>query len=219
MGKCLPFQPDKGQHIRPYHCLEMKKIRLLLYYLFCYPVYKLRLGGIGSRSRLVKATVDGHKRIFIGNKVYVNTGGWLACDPLTGNEKASLTIGDGTYIGRYCHIYSTSKIEIGRKVLMADKVYLSDNLHGHTAVNLPVIDQPIQQVNPVFIGDGAWLGENVCVIGASVGKNSVIGANSVVTKDIPDFCVAVGAPAVIIKRYNFETNKWCKTDKLGNIQP
>lgn len=197
----------------------MKKISLLLYYLFSYPVLKLRLGDIGSRSRLVNATIDGHKRVFIGSKVFVNTGGWLACMPLTGNEKASLTIGDGTYIGRYCHIYSTSKIEIGRKVLMADKVYLSDNLHGHTNVNLPVIDQPIQQVNPVFIGDGAWLGENVCVIGASVGKNSVIGANSVVTKDIPDFCVAVGVPAVIIKRYNFETNQWCKTDKLGNIQP
>lgn len=137
--------------------------------------------------------------------------------PLTGNTDARLTIGDGTYIGRFCHIYATSKIEIGRKVLIADKVYLSDNLHGHSDIDLPVIDQPVQQTNPVLIGDGAWLGENVCVIGASVGKNSVIGANSVVTKDIPDFCVAVGAPASIIKRYNFETNQWCKTDKQGNF--
>jgi acetyltransferase-like isoleucine patch superfamily enzyme len=195
----------------------MKKIRLLLYYIFTYPTYKMLLGGIGTRSRLIRATIDGHKRVFIGNKVYINTGGWLACEPLTGNINAQLHIGDGTYIGRFCHIYATSKIEVGHKVLMADKVYLSDNLHGHADITQPVIDQPVQQVNPVIIGDGAWLGENVCVIGASVGKNSVIGANSVVTKDIPDFCVAVGAPAVIIKRYNFETKQWCKTDKLGNF--
>ncbi|MBK6935738.1 MAG: acyltransferase [Chitinophagaceae bacterium] len=195
----------------------MKKIKLLLYYLFIYPVYKLKLGAVGSRSRLIRSSIDGHKRIFIGSRVYINSGGWLACMPLTGNTDARLTIGDGTYIGRFCHIYATSKIEIGRKVLIADKVYLSDNLHGHSDIDLPVIDQPVQQTNPVLIGDGAWLGENVCVIGASVGKNSVIGANSVVTKDIPDFCVAVGAPASIIKRYNFETNQWCKTDKQGNF--
>ncbi len=106
--------------------------------------------------------------------------------------------------GRFSHIYATSKIEIGKKVLMADKVYLSDNLHGHVNVELPVIDQPIEQTKPVIIGDGAWLGENACVIGASVGKNAVVGANSVVTKDIPDYAVAVGAPAYIIKRFDFE---------------
>jgi acetyltransferase-like isoleucine patch superfamily enzyme len=55
---------------------------------------------------------------------------------------------------------------------------------------------------------GAWLGENVCVIGASIGKNSVIGANSVVTKNIPDYCVAVGSPAKVIKKYNVEKQIW-----------
>ena len=100
---------------------------------------------------------------------------------------------------------------------MADKVYLSDNLHSYLNIDLPVIDQQIQQTNPVLIGDGAWIGENVCVIGASVGRNSVIGANSVVTKDIPDYCIAVGSPAIIIKRYNADTKQWCKTDKEGQF--
>jgi len=195
----------------------LRKINLLFYYLFRYPAYKFLLGKIGSSTRLINPKIDGHSRIFIGSKVYISDKGWLACEPLTGDENCSLTIGDGTYIGRFSHIYSTSKIEIGKKVLMADKVYLSDNLHSYANIDLPVIDQPIQQTNPVIIGDGAWIGENVCVIGASVGKNSVIGANSVVTKDIPDYCIAVGSPAIIIKRYNADTKQWCKTDKEGQF--
>ena len=195
----------------------LRKIDLLFYYLFKYPVYKILFAKIGSRSRLLGTRVEGYNRIQIGSKVYINTGGWLACIPLTGNADCLLSIGDGTYIGRYSHIYATSKIEIGKKVLMADKVYLSDNLHGYKNINLPVIDQPVEQLHPVIIKDGAWLGENVCVVGATVGKNSVVGANSVVTKDIPDHCVAVGSPAIIIKRYDFKKNEWCKTDKEGNF--
>lgn len=190
---------------------------MLAYKLLKYPVYKLLLGKIGPSSRLVNTKVDGHARIFIGSKVYINDKGWLACEPLTGDANAKLIIGDGTYIGRFSHIYATSKIEIGKKVLMADKVYISDNQHSYENIELPVIDQPIKQTNPVIIGDGAWLGENVCIIGASVGKNSVIGSNSVITKDIPDYCVVVGSPAVIIKRYNFDTRQWQKTDKEGQF--
>ena len=175
----------------------------------------MMLGNIGLPARLINTKIDGYSRIFIGSGVYINDKGWLACAPLTGDVNARLIIGDGTYIGRFCHIYATSKIEIGKKVLMADKVYISDNLHSYENIEMPVIDQPVKQTDAVIIGDGAWLGENVCIIGASVGKNSVIGSNSVVTKSIPDHCVAIGSPAVIIKRYNFETNQWQKTDKEG----
>jgi acetyltransferase-like isoleucine patch superfamily enzyme len=195
----------------------LRKINLLAYYLFKYPVYKMMLGSMGTSARLVNTKIDGYGRIFIGSKVYINTGGWLACTPLTGDNNARLNIGDGCYVGRFCHIYATSKIEIGKKVLMADKVYISDNLHSYENIEMPVIDQPIKQTEAVIIGDGAWLGENVCIIGASVGKNSVIGSNSVVTKSIPDHCVAIGSPAVIIKRYNFEMKQWQKTDKEGNF--
>ncbi len=195
----------------------LKKIKLLFYYVFKSPFYKACLGSIGSGSKLINPTFSGGKRIFIGSKVYINDWGWLACEPLTGDNDAKLIIGDGTYIGRFCHIYATSKIEVGKKVLMADKVYISDNLHSYEHIEIPVIDQPIKQINPVIIGDGAWLGENVCVIGASVGMNSVVGANSIVTKDIPDYCVALGSPATITKRYNFDTKQWQKTDKEGQF--
>jgi acetyltransferase-like isoleucine patch superfamily enzyme len=195
----------------------LKKINGVFYYLFRYPFYKLILGGIGKGAKLIKPTLTGGKRIFIGSNVYVNTGAWLACAPLTGHTDCKIIIGEGTYIGRFSHIYATLKIEIGSKVLMADKVYIADNQHRYEDIKLPVISQPIKQTQAVVIADGAWLGENVCIIGASIGKNSVVAANSVVTRNIPDYCMAAGAPAVIIKRYNREKGQWEKTDKDGQF--
>jgi acetyltransferase-like isoleucine patch superfamily enzyme len=193
------------------------KMNILLYYLFKYPCYKLLFAKMGSRARLVRTKVDGYKRISIGSKVFINDKTWLACMPLTGNTNCSLSIGDGTYVGRFCHFYATSKIEIGKKVLIADRVYLADNLHDFSDITKPVIDQPVKQTGEVMIGDGAWLGENVCIIGAKIGKQSVVGANSVVMKDIPDYCVAVGTPARIVKRYSFEKKEWLKTNEQGEF--
>jgi acetyltransferase-like isoleucine patch superfamily enzyme len=196
----------------------LKKINAGLYRLLLVPYYKMYFASFGNNSKILKPTaIDGPKRIYIGNNVLISHYGWLAANPLTGNAECKLLIGDGTYVGRFAHIYATSRIEIGKKVLIADKVYISDNLHGHKNINMPVIDQAIVQANEVKIGDGAWLGENVCVVGASVGKNCVIGANAVVTKDIPDYCIAVGIPAQVIKRYNFEINDWQKTNESGEF--
>ena len=195
----------------------LRKFSLLFYYLFRYPYYKLSLGSMGARTKLHGTKLSGGRRIFIGSRVFVNDSGWLAAEPLTGDQDCALRIGDGTYIGRFCHIYATASITIGTKVLLADKVYISDNLHGFEDVGMPVIDQALKQTEKVSIGDGAWLGENVCVIGASVGRQSVIGANAVVTSDIPDYCVAVGIPARIVKRYDHETKCWRRTNEGGEF--
>jgi acetyltransferase-like isoleucine patch superfamily enzyme len=194
-----------------------KQFSKLFYYLFNYPVYRLLLLKIGRGSRLVSPKIDGYRFISIGDKVFLEQGTWLAAAPIDGSKQCLLSIDEGTYIGRYGHIYATKRIIIGKKVLIADKVYISDNQHGYKNISQPVIDQPVQQLSEVEIGDGAWIGENACIIGASVGKNSIVGANAVVTKNIPDYCVAVGAPAKIIKRYNLESKQWGKTDPDGNF--
>ncbi|MCK4619283.1 MAG: hypothetical protein KAT52_05010 [Desulfobacterales bacterium] len=69
----------------------------------------------------------------------------------------------------------------------------------------------------VYIGNNSWIGQNVTIIGVKIGKHCVIGANSVATKDIPDYCVAAGSPAIVKKRYNFETNEWQRVDKNGEF--
>jgi len=149
-------------------------------------------------------------RIIVGDNVNILKNAWLSVNPIDNADDCFLEIGDGSSIGHFCHIYATKKISIGKKVLIADKVYISDNLHSYEDVSIPVIDQRIKQLSEVEIGYGSWIGENVCIIGSKIGKNCVIGANSVVTKDIPDYCVAVGIPAEVIKKYNVKKGVWDK---------
>lgn len=152
--------------------------------------------------------IDGKRNISIGKKVYIGQQTWLAALPLTNEKECSLIISDGCKIGNFNHIYATKSIVIEKDVLTADKVYISDNSHEYKDVNIPVWKQPIVQKQTVVIGEGSWLGENVCVMGAKIGKHCIIGANAVVIKDVPDYCIAVGNPARIIKQYNFETKQW-----------
>lgn len=186
-------------------------------YIFGQLYYNVKLNKLGHGSMIQKPLRIYGKNISIGERTVVQYKTWLEARPLTGEAKAELIIGDGCAIGHFNEIYSTKSIIIEDKVLTADRVYISDNLHGYENTEVAVIDQPIKQVNPVRIGEGSWLGAGVCVIGASIGKHCVIGANAVVTKDIPDFCVAVGIPAKIIKRYNFDTKSWERTNPDGSF--
>ena len=196
----------------------LKKIKDQFYRLFIAPYYRCSLGSFGKDSFIFKPTaIDGKRNIFIGNGVIIADYGWLAAVPHTGKEKSNIKVGDGTYIGRFCHIYATSLINIGRKVIMADKVYISDNLHGYEDINKPVIDQPIMQTMDVSIGEGSCIGENVFIIGTVIGRHCIIGANAVVTKNIPDHSIAIGVPAKITKRFNFETKHWQKTNAEGEF--
>lgn len=188
--------------------LRVKNSLFIRFFRFFYKT-KFKKFGVNS-SILFPLNINGLKNISIGNNVCIDNKVWLAAVAHTGSEQCELIIGDGTCIGNFNHIYATRSIILGRNVLTADKVYISDNLHGYEDITMPILKQPIKQIGAVEIGDGTWLGENVCVIGAKIGKNCVIGANSVVTKDIPDYCVAVGAPAKIIKEYCFDRKEWIK---------
>lgn len=187
--------------------------------LFIYLYYRSKFKSFPISARIVKPLhIDGAKRISIGEKVYVAYKTWLAAMPLTGYSDCCLDIQDGAIIGHFNHIYATRKIVIEKDVLTADRVYISDNLHGYENVDMPIHKQPIiQNGDGVVIGEGSWLGENVCIIGASLGKHCVVGANSVVTKDVPDYSVVVGSPARIIKRYDFNTKSWRKTMPNGEF--
>lgn len=154
--------------------------------------------------------VDGRENISIEKDVVIQKMTWIAAVPLTNQPICHLSIGEGSIIGNFNHIYATGEILIGKNVLTADKVYISDNLHQYENIGVPIMHQGIKQLSKLVIGDGSWIGENVCIIGASVGLNCIVGANSVVTKDIPDYCVAVGSPARIIKKYNIILQRWEK---------
>jgi len=194
------------------------KIKRLLYYIFIYPYYKIRFRSLGTSSKIISPLlIHGPKNIEIGSNVYIGYKAWLGALPLTGNRNCRLIIEDGVYIGNYNHIYATSYIRIGTKTMIADKVYIADNQHSFDDITQPFFGQPIKQLKEVSIGEWGWIGENVCIIGASIGKSCIIGANSVVTKDIPDYCIAVGSPAKIIKRFCFDDKIWKKTTPNGDF--
>lgn len=113
----------------------------------------------------------------------------------------TVKIGQGSEIGECCRLSIANSLNIGKKVLLSPNVYITDFDHEYRNLEVPVIDQGVvQKGQTVSIGDGSYIGINAVIVGnVKIGKHCVIGANSVVTKDVPDYCVAVGSPARIIK--------------------
>lgn len=114
----------------------------------------------------------------------------------------TVRIGRGTEIGERCRISIANSLNIGEKVLLSPNVYITDCDHEYRNIDVPVINQGIvQRGQKVSIGGGSYIGINAVIVGnVKIGKHCVIGANSVVTKDVPDYCVAVGSPARVIKK-------------------
>ena len=163
---------------------------------------------LGSGAFLFRPfRVDGAAGIELGERSVLQRGTWLYCCGVEG-VSASLKIGKGSVFGYNNHIAAVREVVIGDYVLTANNVYISDNLHGYEDISKPVMHQPVRFKSAVSIGDGSWIGENACIIGARIGRNCVIGANAVVTSDVPDYCVAVGIPAVVTRKFDVNQKKW-----------
>lgn len=138
--------------------------------------------------------------------------------PSTGlytNPGIMLSIGSNTEIGNHSTIAAHHKVIIGNGGLTGPHVFIADYNHEYRDVYKNVLEQGefAPENSQVIIGEGSWLGTNVVIVGnVRVGKHCVIGANSVVTKNIPDYSVAAGIPAKVIKQYDFESNKWVKVN-------
>ena len=172
-------------------------------------LYRPAFGAIGSRSRIIKPLkMRNMENIFIGSRVTIARDAWLFTLPAIKNCVPKLVIGDGCQIGNFNHITCVNSVVLGSKVLTADRVHISDNSHCYENPELPILDQPVVSKGPVVIGSGSWLGENVSILSCSIGRNCVIGANAVVTRDVPDFCVVVGIPGRIIKKFDTESKTW-----------
>lgn len=130
-----------------------------------------------------------------------------------GNSQSLVSFGNGTEIGEHSTISSNNSIVFGNNVLTGPHIFIADHNHAYENPLLPVSKQGVKcnTTDEVVIGDGSWLGTNVVIVGnVHIGKHCVIGANSVVTKDIPDYSVAAGIPAKVIKKYDFEKEEWVR---------
>lgn len=115
-----------------------------------------------------------------------------------------LSFGNNSSIGEHSHITCINRISIGNNVRMGKKVFITDNSHGTSDYELMSIApnfRPLYSKGPVIIEDNVWVGEMVCIMpGVTIGECSIIGANAVVTKDVPPYSVVVGPHATIKKQ-------------------
>lgn len=155
--------------------------------------------------------IEGEEYISLEDNVSIGSMGWLLAYKQD-NIEPNLYISQGATMGRFAHIVALRKVLIEENVLIADKVYISDNIHSYEEITKPIKNQSIKFKSEVVIGENSWIGENVSIIGATIGKHCVVGSNSVVTKDIMDYSVVAGVPAVYIKRYDEKSGMWKKTN-------
>lgn len=169
----------------------------------------------GMNSRIPKKSILGNPECFsIGDNSIIDTGAnnngakLCAFNNWYGQKlNPEIIIGNNVYIGSDFTLYCANKVIIEDNVLIASNVFISDNNHGINP-NLDYKEQPLL-IKSVKIGKGAWIGEKVCVLaGAEIGEKSIIGANSIVTNNIPSYSIAVGSPAKVIKKWDFNGNKW-----------
>lgn len=174
------------------------------------------LGSMGKGSFIsypCKLWGGGSKNIKIGDSTTIQShcifGTWIkyAGEQFT----PSITIGDCCNIGEHTHISSINKITIGNGLLTGRYVYIGDNSHGgfnDEECQIPPIKRQLKSKGEVVIEDNVWIGDKVTVLsGVRIGKGSIIGANSVVTKDVPPFTIVAGVPARIIKQIEICQNQ------------
>jgi acetyltransferase-like isoleucine patch superfamily enzyme len=172
--------------------------------------------GFGSIICFPATTIMNERHMSIGAGTLIGPHVSLSagCFPgQPGLAERVLRIGDHCVLGRGSSIVAHTSVEIGDDVWTGPNVYITDQNHGYADVDRPIWQQVPPLDQPVVIGAGSWLGYGVVVLpGARIGKNAVIGANAVVTGEIPDFAVAVGSPARVVKRYTAGEG-WRRVDR------
>lgn len=180
-------------------------------------INKLRCKSCSLHSRIVKPFRATYRYISIGNATILNNArieGVSRYNDICFSP--NIIIHNGVTIQQDLHLTCANKIEIGENTAIAARVTITDIHHPYDDINKPIENQDIV-VKEVIIGRDCKIYNGAVILpGVNIGNHVTIGANAVVNKNIPDYCVAVGAPARIIKRYNPVVKQWVKTDKNGN---
>jgi len=138
-------------------------------------------------------------RLEIGSGTLLEPNVWL-----TAGANGRIRIGSGSFLNIAVMVASVELVEIGDNVMLANGCFVTDGSHRFDDPNMPVPWQGFTTKGPTRVGNNVWCGANVVITsGVTVGERSVIGANSVVTTDIPAFSIAAGAPARVLKTIEY----------------
>lgn len=181
--------------------------------------YRIRFGKLHTAAKYPR--LEAHcqfrypDRILLGSEVKFLRGAVILADP-TGiieiGDKSTICrysvvqsvggiirIGTNSLVGDFCNLFGQGNLTIGDNVMIAAGIRIVPNQHTFDDPVIPIGDQPCRS-RGIIIEDGVWIGVNACILdGVTIGSGAVVGAGSVVTKDIPKYAVAAGVPAKVIK--------------------
>jgi lipopolysaccharide O-acetyltransferase len=168
-------------------------------------------------ARLVRrpAYVRGRTSIEFGRGLTTGRDLRIEAFPSANSTTPVIRIGAGVEVNDYVHIAAIQSVTIGDRVLIASRVFISDHQHGsygadgrHSSPLTPPGRRSLSSA-PVMIEDDVWIGEGAAILpGVRIGRGAVIGASAVVTRDVPPFSIAVGAPARVVKSFDFTLGRW-----------
>lgn len=178
------------------------------------PWYYKQFAHIGHGSRVWYPCITNRKTrasMVIGENSQILQNSRIWCYEQDNLPKPRIQIGDHCYLGYHLSILAGADVTIDDWVLMASDILITTESHGMDPESPTYyMDQPLT-VAPVHIKSGCWIGEKVVIMpGVTIGEKCIIGVGSIVTKDIPDYCIAVGNPAKVIKKYDFDTHEWVR---------
>ncbi|MDG2376688.1 MAG: acyltransferase [Woeseiaceae bacterium] len=121
----------------------------------------------------------------------------------------SIEVGDRVSATGYLTISAVQSVVIEEDVIFASHVFVSDHAHGRRSVDIPYKYQPLDDIASVRIGKGSWIGEHAVLMpGVNVGEYAIVGANSVVNKDVPARSIVAGAPARVVRTWSESESDW-----------
>lgn len=183
-----------------YHLINIRLATILdRFYSFWIQNEFKKCDGLVQRGLFLR----GGKFIIIGKKTRIDRNNILTAWPLT-SKIPELIIGENCDIGQYNHITCVNKVFIGNGVLTGRWVTITDNSHGNSSYE-SLLQRPslrkVESKGEVYIGDNVWIGDKCTILpNVHIGKGVIVAANSVVTKDVPPYCVVGGNPAIILKK-------------------
>ena len=155
--------------------------------------------------------IKNFKRIFIGEKVRIFPGARIEVV----GKKSSIVFEENISIGQNFHITSCGNLTIGKNTTIAENVRITNIDHDYKEIGKHILEQA-HLVKETRIGSNCFIGFGAVIqAGTITGKQCIIGSNSVVRGHFPDYCVIVGIPAKIVKRYDEISSIWRKTDHNG----
>ena len=171
-------------------------------------IYKIKFEKIGYLSYIGKPiSILNAKKISIGKKVRIYPHARME---VHGN--GSILIGNNVSIGQGLHLTAGSCLAIGENTTISSNVLITDIDHDYEEIDVHIMDQRLKIKNTI-IGENCFIGSGAKILpGTKLGKQVIVGCNSVVKGEFPDYCVIAGIPAKIIKKYNLHTNQWEKVE-------